>query len=154
MRTEYYNNPPSFGKARIRLTPSEFSAKGEAFVEKFRAAEETIKDYEFWDLILDKEGYKLSSRNTGKEYILADKPKRHTPKNSILIRMFDKAHKVSGKITSFSVELTNIEEVRVMYKRITKAVGLEKILIVMKALEEQAQKKALKRKIKVLEKLS
>ncbi|MEE3350429.1 MAG: hypothetical protein VZR09_10375, partial [Candidatus Gastranaerophilaceae bacterium] len=91
--------------------------------------------------------YKLKYSDTSKVYELADKPKRHA-KNALFIRTFDKGHKVQGKVTSFRIDLDSHEAAQSLYKRILSATGLQKMVIVAKALEEQVIKRNLNKKIR------
>ena len=140
---------PSFGKAKLRIPLSEACAsEGVGFAEKFHSVEEYIQNYRFWHLIVDEDGYKLAYKNTSKEYSILDKPRRHAKDTSLLIRTINNAHKIKGKITSFKIELGSMEEVRDMYKKITKATWLERVYIIIKALEAQAQKQYCKQSLK------
>jgi len=135
------NQSPSFGKL-----------KGNILLEQtpeIKAAQEALAHCKHWHVVSDGNGYKLEYKDTSKTYEIADKPKRHST-STLFIRTFDKAHKVKGKVTSFRVDLNSHEEALALYKRIMSAAGLEKMVIIAKALEEQVIKRNHDKKIKKL----
>ncbi len=136
------NFSPSFGRLE-----GNFPAESR---QEIAEAEEALKACKHWHVISDDDGsYKLRYSDTAKVYELADKPKRHA-KNTLFIRTFDKDHKVKGKVTSFRVDLDSYEEVQSLYKRIMGTKGLQKMVIVAKALEQQVLKRNYQRKIRSL----
>ena len=137
------NFSPSFGRLEGNLAV-------ESGNQEIADAKEALKSCKHWHVIADNDGsYKLKYSDTSKVYELADKPKRHA-KNALFIRTFDKGHKVQGKVTSFRVDLDSYEEVQSLYKRIMGSKGLEKMVIVAKALEQQVLKRNYQKKLRSL----
>ena len=144
-----YNNSLSFGSLKLRVPQKIYEAKeGTSSWLKVIQAKNDLAETKFWDLILDEQGYKLEYKNTANIYTIEHKPKRHAP-NVLYIRTLNAAHKVKGKITSFKIDFNNMEEVRETYRKITKATGIDKMVMIVKLLEKQAQLKATNRKMKI-----
>ena len=128
---------PSFGCFKLNVPYSEYAAKeGAAALEKLNFAREAVRDCKYWHIIADGEGYKIQSSATSKIYEVEKKPKR--PRfSSFYIRTINKEHKIAGKITSFKVDLDSPEEAKALYKKIVSATGLDKFILIVKALNNQ-----------------
>ena len=139
---------PSFGCFKLKIPYSEYAAKeGPEALEKLNFAREAVGDCKYWHIIFDGEGYKIQSSATSKIYEVEQKPKR--PRlNCLYIRTKNNNHKVAGKTTTFRVDLESSEEAKDLYKKIVAATGLDKFILIVRALNDQVLKRNLIRKIK------
>ena len=138
---------PSFGCFKLKIPYSEYAAKeGTEALEKLNFARKAVEDCKYWHIIFDSEGYKIQSAATSKVYEIDQNPKR--PRfSSFHIRTKNKEHQISGKITSFRVDLGSPEEAKALYKNIVSATGLDKFILIVKALNNQVVKRNLSRKV-------
>ena len=137
------NNATSFGCLKGNML---MKSSGE-LAKELAEAQNSLRNCKHWHVLADENGMRLLNTDKAKVYELADRPKRHAP-NSLLIRTYDKEHKIQGKVTSFKIEYKNMDEVKAMYKKIMSAHGIERFVIVAKALEEQVIKRNRQNKLK------
>ncbi|MBR6098485.1 hypothetical protein IKP85_01930 [bacterium] len=146
-----YNNSLSFSGVNIKIPQNTYISKeGVESWGKLIQAKSELARTRFWDLIVDEEGFKLAYKNTDNTYTIEHNPKRHAP-NVLLIRTLNTAHKIKGKVTSFRVDFNNMAEVQDAYKKITKAVGIDRMVMIVKLLEKQAQNQAARRQLRTIQ---
>ena len=142
----YYNNSINFNGIRYRMSPIDVITNKMSMRSELEDAEETLKNTTFFDVVIDKEGFKMYSNKYKKTYSLDYKPRRHSS-NSLLIRAKDD-NSEHNRLSVFRVDFNNRKEVRDAYNKITHSNGIDKSVYIVQLLEKQAEKLYMKNLLK------
>jgi hypothetical protein len=134
-----YQNP-AFGALKIKQPEGlrylmQDSPKA---IERLDDIQKDLSKCNYWDLIVDADGYKLAYAKTNKVYSVPVNPKKSIKGRlhpQLLIRTFNPEAKRSNLI-SFPVHYETEQQVRQAYYDIVHAMGIDKMLLIIKALEK------------------
>lgn len=135
-----YNTRPSFGALKIKgVEGMQYIKKySPDYVDKLDDIKKELSKHNYWDLIVDEDGYKLAYSRTKKIYTVPFKPKkvlkdRNNPR--LLIRTSN-SETMRKTIISFPAFYDTLAEVKAAYHDIVHSKGLERMVLIVKALEK------------------
>ena len=133
-----YKTAPSFGALKIKGTEGMQFIKKDSpnVIEKLDVIKNELSKHNYWDLMVDADGYKLAYAGTNKIYTVPFKPKKVLKDSTnprLLIRTSNSESKKN--IISFPVFYNTMDEVKAAYHDIVHSSGLERMVLIVKALE-------------------